>query len=176
MTADLRDTAYLLTGMPVVESPHLLVGTEPLTREQRIARAARHEARLICRARARELGYDCPDPDDSALNGHLPADHLQAHGSRGWRWPNLDDELHLRELAIRQDLDRLIAEHAAAWEEWSDRPYAITDRHGYVRHGSAAAASAALDRGETLALRPGPSGKRVGTLIEGTGFILTDLS
>lgn len=86
-------TTALRHGQMMHAGSMLLVGVQPLTRAERIARAARHEARLVFRAAARELGYDAPDPSDRVTGGHLPADSKQVYDGGPWRWPDLDAEL-----------------------------------------------------------------------------------
>jgi hypothetical protein len=139
------DVARSLASLPIVESPFLqhgmvigtgrvlLIGTEPIDRAERIRRAARHEARLICRQRARELGHDCPDPVDS-FGPHLPADELQvryptdgSHPPR-WRWPDLEAELLARSADLAWDEERRRDREAEeALEDWQDRPYVAVD-------------------------------------------------
>lgn len=129
-----------LGGTPVVMSPHLphgqivstggtmLVGCAPLPDGERLRRAARHEARLIVRARARELGHHCPDPVDR-WRGRIPADALMcADDPNGthWSWPSLDAELFAREVAWR-----------SAESVRHDRDHALTERdpeEPYPRH------------------------------------------
>jgi len=164
------DVASTFAALPIIESPFLphgtvlstptvlMVGTERIDRAERIRRAARHEARLIARARARDLGYDAPDPTPT-FGPHLPTDELMVRwqpdtGPARWLWPDLDAELSGRRAELI-DLEeaRRDREWEVALQEWVTYPFYREPDEFVVATDDGIAT---LNGGRPLARRPFP--------------------